>query len=557
MQKRWKWLTAGGAVLVVGGVVAAFVQQRFPLDEAAELAVQGAEQKLRETLRPHAAGPRVLLFALDGVGRKELDALLEGAPPLRVPRLLGKRRDAGVFDHGYAAPDAVGILPTTTIAAWSSIYTGQPAARNGVPGNEWFVREERRFFAPVPVSVKGRADTLHMLTDGLVGNALRTPTLFDLADVRAYVSLAPVYRGADIFTSPAPSALADLFGEVAKGWTEGDMQRESYSEVDEESVEALLTTLAQQGIPRLQVVYFPGVDLFSHVAETPLEDQKRYLREVLDPLIGAVLKAYESKGVLGDTHVLFVSDHGHTPVLHDDRHALSVEGEDEPPALIEQVGFRLRPFELTTDAEDFQAVLAYQGAMAYVYLADRSTCPQPKSPCNWKLAPRFEHDVLPLLRAFHAVNTTGKPIAALRATLDLIFSREPRGVGQDALPFQIFDGERLLPVAEYLNAHPRPDLLDLEARLAGLAAGPHGNRAGDILLLAKSGLERPIDDRFYFSHPYSSWHGSPTAQDSHVPLVVARQGADGAELARIVRDVTGAAPSQLHVVPLVLRLLGK
>jgi hypothetical protein len=68
-------------------------------------------------------------------------------------------------------------------------------------------------------------------------------------------------------------------------------------------------------------------------------------------------------------------------------------------------------------------------------------------------------------------------------------------------------------------------------------------------------LERPIEDRFYFSGVYHSWHGSPTAQDSRVPLVVARRGGSGAEIERLVKSVVGTSPSQLDIVPLVRALL--
>ncbi|WP_375765910.1 alkaline phosphatase family protein [Archangium gephyra] len=79
-----------------------------------------------------------------------------------------------------------------------------------------------------------------------------------------------------------------------------------------------------------------------------------------------MLAAYSEAGVLEDTYVLFVSDHGHTPVLSDDRHALSAEGEDEPTTVLEHAGFRLRPMRLEVEPpeQDFQAVVAYQGAMA-------------------------------------------------------------------------------------------------------------------------------------------------------------------------------------------------
>jgi hypothetical protein len=104
-------------------------------------------------------------------------------------------------------------------------------------------------------------------------------------------------------------------------------------------------------------------------------------------------------------------------------------------------------------------------------------------------------------------------VPQLRGTLDLVFAREPRAPGESALPFQIWDGERLIPIGEYLAKNPRPELLELEARLEGLGAGPQGHRAGDVLLLARTGAERPLEQRFYFSGHYRSWHGSPTAQE--------------------------------------------
>jgi hypothetical protein len=88
-----------------------------------------------------------------------------------------------------------------------------------------------------------------------------------------------------------------------------------------------------------------------------------------------------------------------------------------------------------------------------------------------------------------------------------------------------------------------------------LSAGPYGNRSGDILLLSKSGLNNVIQKRYYFSGPYHSWHGSASWQDSHVPLIVARQNYSSAKLKRIVDQAAGAQPSHLSLVPIVLALL--
>jgi len=312
-------------------------------------------------------------------------------------------------------------------------------------------------------------------------------------------------------------------------------------------------------------VYFPGIDLFTHEAEKhmqqaddPLPMQVEYLQNVTDKAIGEVLDAYEELDVLDETYILLIADHGHTPVLDDDRHALGSEGDHEPPALIEKTGFRLRKFVLNPaeTEQDYQAAVAYQGAMAYIYLADRSTCPAKGDRCDWQRPPRLEADVMPVVRAFYKVNETGEPIPQLKETLDLIFAREPRPPGQNALPFQVFDGKKLVPIPKYLARHPRPDLLQLDTRMRWLSAGPYGHRAGDILLLARSGLERPVEERFYFSHPYRSWHGSPTLQDSHIPFILARKGDTGQRLQAIVKAVVGKSPSQLDFVPLVRALIG-
>ncbi|MGH7963954.1 MAG: hypothetical protein ACRERD_19385, partial [Candidatus Binatia bacterium] len=216
--------------------------------------------------------------------------------------------------------------------------------------------------------------------------------------------------------------------------------------------------------------------------------------------------------------------------------------------------FVLNPAE---DEQDYQATVAYQGAMAYLYLADRSTCPAEGDRCDWQRPPRLKEDLMPVVRAFYTVNKTGHPIPALKGTLDLIFARQPRPLDQDALPFQVFDGKKLVPISTYLARHPRPDLLQLEKRMRWLGAGPYGHRAGDIVLLARSGLERPIEERFYFSGPYHSWHGSPAAQDSHIPFILTRKGDAGERLQALVKKVVGKSPSQLHVVPLVRALLGQ
>ena len=524
----------------------------------AKLLFQGGEKQVRRKPRAPEPGPYVLIFAFDGAGYDQLMAAIRSGKAPAMAAMLGKDAGRGLYEHGYSVPDAVSILPSTTIAAWSAIFTGAPPGWNGVPGNEWFVREEMKFVAPVPVSVTEMDDNRAMVTDGLVGKALKTPTLFQLARVKSAVSLNAVYRGADYFTLVDPVSMVKLFTEfVADKAAIGPGNSNIYQELDEESVPKLLDSIEDHGVPKIQVVYFPGIDLYAHLATDPLPMEVQYLESVTDPLVAKILEAYGKYGILDQTYVVVIADHGHTPVLNDSRHALGADPNDGPAAVVKAVGFRPRKFVLNPDVsdQDYQAAFAYQGAIAYVYLADRSTCPKPGMTCDWKRPPRYAEDVLPAARAFYRANQTGKPTPLMKNTLDLIFARKPVPAGTSSQEYEIFDGHKLVPIWQYVSEHPRPDLIQLDRRMRWLSAGPYGNRSGDILLLTLSGLNRQIEKRYYFSAPYHSWHGSASPQDSHVPLIVARQGYSGAKLEKIVDAVAGQQPSQLALVPLVLNLL--
>jgi len=500
-----------------------------------------------------------LIFAFDGVGYDQLvEALHSGKAPA-MAGMLGKEEGHGLYEHAYFVPNAVSILPSTTIAAWSSIFTGAPTAWNGVAGNEWFVREDMKFFAPVPVSVEEMDDNRAMITEGLVSKSLKSPTLFQQAGVKSAVSLNPVYRGADYFTLVDPLSMVALYTEFLAhpGGENSPEKVDIYEKLDKESVPKLLDSIQDHGVPKIQVVYFPGIDLYTHLARDPIPMEVNYLETVTDPLVAQILEAYRGYGVLDQTYVVVIADHGHTPVLRDTQHALGADPNGGPAAVVKAAGFRPRKFVLNPGAheQDYQAVFAYQGAIAYVYLADRSTCLKAGMTCDWKRPPRYTEDVLPAARAFYNSNKTGRPVPALKDTIDLIFARRPTPPGKDTEEYQIFDGHQLVPIWEYLIEHPRPDLIQLDKRMQWLSMGPYGNRSGDILLLTRSGLNRPIEKRYYFSAPYYSWHGSASAQDSHIPLIVARKGFPGTKLKKIVDKIAGSQPSQLALVPLVRALL--
>ena len=524
---------------------------RGTLDEASELFAEGGERVLKDPMRPARSGGRVLVIALDGVGEGRLSAALAAGDMPRLSAFLGADRGDGVFDHAYQARSVVSVFPSETAAGWAAVYTGTPPAESGVTGNEWYDRDSLATFAPVPLSVGTIEQTLSIWTDSLFSQVLVTPTLFERADRRSFVALGFVYRGADVLMPPDLNDVGDLVeGAVSAVFGGRD---EIYEELDDDAVEGVRRGLEKYGAPDLQIAYFPGVDLVAHAAGE--EAQRAYLREETDPDIGAILDAYQELGVLDETTVVIVSDHGHGDVLADDRHSLDTGGRDEPPALLDSLGYRLRDFSIDPDSSDANVVMIYDEAVAMVYLANGTTCAEGQ-PCDWTVAPRLREDVLPLARAFRAASdadTSG--VGGLSGTLDLIFARASDPTGRTSPPYRVFHEGRLIPVADYLRQAGRTDLAALDQRLTWLTDGPLGHRAGDILLLARSGEDVPIEERFYFGAPRHSAHGGASPGQSHISLIVAQPNGDGRALRDVMRAAVGDAPTQLDVTPLILHLL--
>ncbi|MEM9695924.1 MAG: alkaline phosphatase family protein [Myxococcota bacterium] len=549
-----------GAVGTIGAVAVAVVGPRETVELMETLFSDPVRELRDEPPLPSPQRPRVLLIALDGVGYESLREALESGALPRLGAALGPPRGDGVFEHAYSVPNVLSILPSTTVAAWTTAFTGVGVAEHGVSGNEQFDRTSGRFYAPAPVSVTSVADMMATFNDGLVGSMIQSPTLFEqLPGRRCHVSLGHVHRGVAVFTAPTGLAFEPIFSAFVRGALEDEpegTQLEGAKGLDRGSVESLLEAVDEHGVPDLQVAYFPGIDLHTHVARHALESQQDYLAEVIDPVVGALIDRWREEGAWPSTWLVVTADHGHTPVLNDDRHSLGPEGADEPPAVLERLGFTMRPLQVGVADGSYSAAIAYQGAMAYVYLADRSSC---DPTCDWTRPPRLEEDVLRVAEGFYRASAEGKYVPAMKGTLDLVLARASPPAGETANDFRVFDGQRLVDSDDFLQAHPRPKLLRLRERLHRLAAGPHGHLAGDVLLMARSGGDLPIEDRFYFSGPYHSWHGSPKASDSHIPVLVAHPSRSATDIRprviRLLGPAEGGWHSQRGLTPLVVGLM--
>ena len=87
------------------------------------------------------------------------------------------------------------------------------------------------------------------------------------------------------------------------------------------------------------MIYFPGIDLFTHASPDPLHAQVGYIEDYTDKSVGQVLDAYRKLGALSNTYVIFVADHGHTPTMNDEAHRLGPDDRDRHSRFSRRPGF--------------------------------------------------------------------------------------------------------------------------------------------------------------------------------------------------------------------------
>jgi type I phosphodiesterase/nucleotide pyrophosphatase len=534
--------------------------------EIAKLAAVGDVRELRTRNNQAAANathPSLLILGIDGMKRDVLYNLLENAQLPGLESLLGGRTN-GRLAHAYLDRSMLAPFPSVTLTGWASIFTGAPPAVSGIPGNEFFIREQRRFVAPIPCSFYDKEPVLETYTDDYANKLLEVPTVYERLrtqepEIDISVSVSQFYRGADRLLIAQRSALIDMFYAKAKDIADGKAFA-MFEERDRNVLDVVIDEVEDDDhpVPDVLTVYASGTDAYAHAApEGPDRALQRFMTGKVDKKFAELAEALQKRDAFANRYIVVVSDHGHSEVPHDATTMLSSADQDAPPAVLTGAGFRVRPLQLNVaENDDFDAVLAYQGPIAYVYVADRSKCAKKGAVCDWSRPPRFREDVLKAAQAYFDANRSGRHAPRMKNTLDMILTRRPRPFAEDDLPFEVYVGHgKLVPLKDYLRMHPHPNWIAFESRLRDLAVGRYGERAGDVILVARNGHGAAPEGRYYFSSSrQESVHGSASQQDSEVVMILAHPGRSVAELESIAHGILGRDSRSRQVTDLVLRL---
>jgi hypothetical protein len=487
------------------------------------------------------APAHLLILDIDGLRQDVFHhALDEGRIP-HLARLLGGK-DA---DRGWHL-DPLSPLPSITFAAQTTIFTGLHPGQHGIAGNEFFDRfglhnnGKPRFYAFDVGDALAVDDAVEVFTGGvgLVGRTLDPdlPTLYELAGAHGLTSLVAynmIARGAKHWIRPN---LLDI-ARFTKGGGLLGMSAEQY---DTRMLNELIQYLRSAGLPDVITAYFMGLDHHSH--QYGPASQPDYLERVVDPQIGRLLAELESHNGLSNLLAVVVSDHGQIGVIHDDRHSqrLGFPFDREMGYLFDALGLDVHDYP--GEGPNCNAVVTCNGELAYVYLRRHNA--------GWAEPPLFVEEVQRVAAAFWRANQTGMYDPDLQDALAMILVRDSQHSGWQAA-YQAFTPlGGLVPVGEYLAAHPEIETAEAVARLEHLT----GPMTGDLLLVSNYAAG------YYFGGPITGIHGGFHPAESRAVLSFGWLGAGEDQIAalrRAAQAVVGSRPSTLaDLVPVLKSIYG-
>lgn len=232
--------------------------------ELPELVLTGDVVELREhgdEAPPSSPGKSgLLILALDGMNRGLLYDMLRAGELPEFAALLGGRSN-GEFNRAHFDDRLTATLPSSTAPAWVTAMTGAPPAEHGVAGNEFFIRDSRRFAAPIPMSLSDAAPVIQTYTDGYWSELIEVRGVYELMrdrdpDVQIWVAMHQYQDGADKLILSKGTVLADAFRAFLAGGVDqikehlgGDNISELYSIVDREALDGAMELVEEGEVP--------------------------------------------------------------------------------------------------------------------------------------------------------------------------------------------------------------------------------------------------------------------------------------------------------------------
>ncbi|NDC37439.1 MAG: alkaline phosphatase family protein [Proteobacteria bacterium] len=453
---------------------------------------------------------KALIVNVDGLRPDVLGEELRRGTVPNLATLLGGA------DAAERLIPCVSTAPSITFCAQATIATGAHPGQHGVPGNDFFDRDGRtnggspRHLGFDVGDTYAVNDAVSVFRSRLADAVLNrdTPTIYEsmaAAGGESLVAHSMYARGAQQVIGPWLTDLARM--TVLRGifgMRRGEFDAHMLRQVDRS---------LERGSPDLLALYFMGLDKEAH--EDGPHQQGPYLREVLDPQVGELVRIMRKRGLFDDTIVALISDHGQSPTPGDDAHSVRLGFPFDRELVHLFTALRLDVHDYPGKAPKVDAVVGLNGGIAHVYLRNREG--------EWREPPRFADDVLRVAEAFVEMNRDGRYCAELKGTLDLILVRDS-SQGFHA-PYQVYEpGGALRTVAEVFAARDPARYPDAEARIRLL----NSPLSGDIILLAQA--ERGV----YFGKPgLRGVHGSLLKEDSESTLALSLPGGTRGEQAAV------------------------
>ena len=492
-----------------------------PLDPITGFETLQAFRLLRKRLDIRA---RVIVVVVDALRDESAYYPLDKGKLPHLSRLIQER---GVvrFDRCLSS------LPSVTLPNHTTIFTGVYPGRHRVTGNEWFDRsidagaplyQRRReyvkygteedpglgrswSFGGIPIHDMDLSPEVRTIYEAFKeaetkrGRKALTAVVFD-----------PVRRGADKVVNPdLVDALISLnFLPFVN----------EYALLDKSAMKKAVELIKSEDAPELMGIWLSGLDGWSHAhgpGPTGNEEDRQaiYFTEKIDPLIGDLVKALEERGLLDETVILLVSDHGQADTIGKDEYAIDAEkvyrafaGSPYQPPLDKEG-------HLDTRSTDFGvAVMANSnGNAALVSIR----------------TPGAEWKSLPTQADLEAVAA----LIIKEPYVSRIFFLGPKTPGNVPGIYRLTQGDGT-PAIMRLNQESEEHII---ARALGMAGS---NRSGDLLIEAKS--------PYYFApwgSVYLGQHGRGERLEDHVPLLILNPPGGRRHTVRSVVEIADIAPT--------------